>query len=132
MTFSGRIAELGDQELVFGYDEIDASGLKFTPAKIKTLTKAEWEQLSPSQELDLIKEGYLFIKWSDAESPKGAIKNRLLNLTNNTENSVQEAGIGQPAQFLLTKGGKPVFAVINGYKVDLSLSAKVLLNTYGY
>ena len=132
MTFSGRIAELGDQELVFGYDEIDASGLKFTPAKIKTLTTAEWEQLSPSQELDLIKEGYLFIKWSDAESPKGAIKNRLLNLTNNTENSVQEAGIGQPAQFLLTKGGKPVFAVINGYKVDLSLSAKVLLNTYGY
>ena len=132
MTFSGRIAELGDQELVYGYDEIDASGLKFTPAKIKTLSKDEWEKLSPSQELDLIKEGYLFVKWSDAESPKGAIKSRLLNLINNIENKVMEAGIGQAAQFLLTKDGKPVFAVINGFKVDLSLPAKVLLNTIGY
>ncbi|MEJ7694571.1 M14 family zinc carboxypeptidase [Daejeonella sp.] len=132
MSYSGRIAELGDQELVFGYDEIDASGLKFTPANIKTMTKAEWEKLTPQQELDLIKEGYLFVKWSDGPSPTGAIKNRLLNLTNNTENAVQEAGIGQNAQFLLTRDGKPVFAVVNGYKVDLSQPAKVLANTYGY
>ena len=132
MTFSGRIAELGDQELVFGYDEIDASGLKFTPAKIKTMSRAEWEKLSPQQELDLIKEGYLFVKWKDGKSPTGAIKNRLLNLTNGNETPVQVAGIGQNAQFLLTKDGKPVYAVVNGYKVDLNQPAKVLSNTYGY
>lgn len=132
MTYSGRIAELGDQELVFGYDEIDASGLKFTPAKIKTMTKAEWDRLTPQQELELIKEGYLFVKWSDGRSPAGAIRNRLLNLTNSSENPVQVAGIGQNAQFLLTKDGKPVYAVVNGYKVDLSQPAKVLVNTYGY
>jgi hypothetical protein len=132
MTFSGRISELGDQELVFGYDEIDASGLKFTPAKIKTMSRAEWEKLSPQQELDLIKEGYLFVKWTDGKSPTGAIKNRLLNLTNGHETPVQVAGIGQNAQFLLTKDGKPVYAVVNGYKVDLNQPAKVLSNTYGY
>lgn len=132
MTFSGRIAELGDQELVFGYDEIDATGLKFTPAKIKTMTRSEWDRLNPQQELDLIKEGYLFVKWSDGKSPTGAIKNRLLNLTNNSENQVQAAGIGQNAQFLLSRNGKPVYAVVNGYKVDLSQPAKVLSNTYGY
>ncbi len=132
MTFSGRIAELGDQELIFGYDEIDATGLKFTPAKIKTMTRAEWDKLNPQQELDLIKEGYLFVKWLNGKSPTGAIKNRLLNLTNNSENQVQAAGIGQNAEFLLTRDGKPVYAVINGYKVDLNQPAKVLSNTYGY
>jgi hypothetical protein len=132
MMFSGRIAELGDQELVFGYDEIDASGLKFTPAKIRTMTRGEWERLSPQQELDLIKEGYLFVKWSDGKSPTGAIKNRLLNLTNGSETLVQAAGIGQNAQFLLTRDGKPVYAIVNGYKVDLNQPAKVLSNTYGY
>ena len=132
MTYNGRIAELGDQELMFGYDEIDATGLKFTPAKIKTMTKAEWEKLNPQQELDLIRQGFLFVKWSDAKSPTGAIKNRLLNLTNSKENQVQEAGIGQNAQFLLTKEGKPVFAVVNGYKIDLGQPAQVLSNTYGY
>lgn len=132
MTYSGRIAEIGDQELVFGYDEIDGTGLKFTPAKIKSMSRAEWEKLSPNQELDLIKDGYLFVKWSDAKSPVGAIKNRLLNLTNNNESPVQEAGIGQGAHFLLTREGKPVFAVVNGYKVDLNEPANVLSNTYGY
>lgn len=132
MTYNGRIAELGDQELVFGYDEIDATGLKFTPAKIKTMRRAEWERLTPQDELDLIKQGFLFVKWSDAKSPTGAIKNRLLNLTNGKENQVQAAGIGQPAQFLLTKEGKPVIAVVNGYKVVLDEPAKVLSNTFGY
>ncbi|MHB1177305.1 MAG: M14 family zinc carboxypeptidase, partial [Daejeonella sp.] len=126
MTYSGRIEELGDQELVFGYDEIDASGLKFTPGKVKTMTKSQWGKLSPQQELDLIKEGYLFVKWSDGKSPAGAIKNRLLNLTNNSRNSIQIAGIGQSAQFLLTRDGKPIYAVVNGYKVDLSQPAKAL------
>ena len=130
--FSGRIAELGDQELIFGYDEIDAAGLKFTPAKIKTMTRAEWDKLSPQQELDLIRQGFLFVKWSDGKSPTGAIKSRLLNLTNNTEIPTQVAGIGQNAQFLLTRNSKPVFAVVNGYKVDLSQPAKVLINTIGY
>lgn len=132
MTYSGRIAELGDQELMFGYDEIDATGLKFTPARIKTMTRAEWDKLSPNQELDLIKGGYLFVKWSDSKSPVGAVKNRLLSLTNNKESPVEEAGIGQSAHFLLTRDGKPVYAVVNGYKVDLGQPAKVLSNTYGY
>lgn len=132
ISYNGRIAELGDQELVFGYDEIDASGLKFTPGKIKTMTKSEWDKLSPQQELNLIKEGYLFVRWSDGKSPTGAIESRLLNLTNNSQNSIQTAGIGQSGQFLLTRDGKPVYAVINGYKVDLDQPAKVLVNTYGY
>lgn len=132
MSYSGRIAELGDQELVFGYDDIDATGLKFTPARIKTMTKTEWDKLTPQRELDLIKEGYLFVKWSDGKSPTGAIKDRLLNLTNSNDSTVQAAGIGQNAQFLLTKDGKPVYAVVNGYKVDLSQPAKVLTNTWGY
>lgn len=132
MSYNGRIEELGDQELIFGYDEIDATSLVFTPGKIKTMTKAEWEKLSPDQELDLIKQGFLFVKWSDGKSPTGAIKSRLLNLTNNTVNTIQTAGIGQSAQFLLTRDGKPVFAVVNGYKVDLNAAAKPLVNTYGY
>lgn len=96
------------------------------------MTRAEWDKLSPNQELDLIKGGYLFVKWSDSKSPVGAVKNRLLSLTNNKESPVEEAGIGQSAHFLLTRDGKPVYAVVNGYKVDLGQPAKVLSNTYGY
>lgn len=132
MSYHGRIDELGDLELIYGYDEIDASGLTFVPGKIKTMTRAAWDKLSPQQELDLVKEGYLFVKWSDAKSPAGPVKNRLLNLTNGSQGPVQVAGTGERAHFLIAKDGKPVYAVINGYKVDLSAEAGVLPNTYGY
>jgi hypothetical protein len=91
-----------------------------------------WEALTREDELKLINEGYLFVKWSDSKSPVGPIKNRLLNLTNSTVNDSQSAGIGKPAVFLLTKGNKPIYAVINGFLIDMAKPIPVLPNTYGY
>lgn len=132
MSYHGRIDEIGDQELIYGYDEIDASGMRFVPGKVKTLSQAEWNRLSPAQELELVKQGYLFVKWSDAKSPTGPLMNRLLNLTNDNQSPVQFAGTGERAHFLVEKDGKPLYAVINGYKVDLAAEAKALPNSYGY
>ena len=132
MSYNGRIEELGDLELTYGYDEVEASSLTFAPGKVKLLKKSEWEALSPQKELELIKEGYLFVKWTDGKSPSGPLNSRLLNLTNNDFNTVRTASIGQQAQFLLTKDGAPQYAVINGYMVDLSKEAKVVPNTFGY
>jgi len=96
------------------------------------LKKSEWEALSPQKELELIKEGYLFVKWTDGKSPSGPLNSRLLNLTNNDSNTIRTASIGQQAQFLLTKDGAPQYAVINGYMVDLNKEASVVPNTFGY
>lgn len=132
MLYNGRIDELGDVELMYGYDEIDASSLTLNPGKVKLLKKREWEALSPQQEMDFLKQGYLYIKWSDGKSPTGPVRNRLLNLTNNSTVSSGSVGLGRQAQFLLTRGDKPVYAVVNGYKVDLNAKAGRLMNTYGY
>lgn len=132
MSYNGRIEELGDVELTYGYDEVEASSLAFQPGKVKLMKKSEWEGLNSRQELDLIKEGYLFVKWTDGKSPSGPLSGRLLNLTNNESNSVRSASIGQQAQFLLTKEDKPVYAVINGYMVDLNKEARAVPNSYGY
>lgn len=132
MDYSGRIEELGDVELMFGYDEIDAEGMSFIPGKIKTMTQQEWSKLSAEDELGLLKQGFLFVKWSDGRSPSGPVRGRLLNLTNGSENSIQTASIGGHAQFLIGRDGQPRFAVVNGYKVDLSGGAKVVPNVLGY
>lgn len=132
MAYNGRIEELGDVERTYGYDEIEASSLTFTPGNVKQMSKREWEALSLQQELDLIRAGYLFVKWKDAASPAGPLRSRLLNLTNKKTNNIQSASIGQQAQFLLSRDGKPVYALLNGYVLDLSKDVTTVPNVFGY
>ena len=132
MSYNGQIEELGDLELSYGHDEIEASQFSLIPGKVKSLLKSEWDKLTQEEEFQLIKEGYLFVKWLDAKSPVGPLSNRILNLTNNDIGPLKAAGIGQQAQFLLTREGKPEFAVINGYLLNLNQDMQQLPNVFGY
>ncbi len=130
VSYRGVIEELGDMEKVFGYDETDATGLSLYPGKTKIMTRQEWQSLNPVEEMALVKEGFLYIKWSDEKTPTGMLKNRLLNLTNEERNE-KETGLGEAANFLLTKNGVAVYAIINGYLVDVSKTATIP-NAWGF
>ena len=132
MSYNGQIEELGDLELSYGHDEIEASQFSLIPGKVKSILKSEWDKLTQEEEFQLIKEGYLFVKWLDAKSPVGPLSNRLLNLTNNDIGPLKAAGIGQQAQFLLTREGIPEFAVINGFVLDLNKDLQQVPNVFGY
>lgn len=131
VSYQGNIEEFGDVERVYGYEEVEARDFDYAAGKVKTLTKKAWDMLSPEAELKLIREGYLFVKWFDGKSPAGPIKNRLLNLSNKVKMTSQ-AGLNQPANFLLVKQGKPVYAVVNGFLLQLDQPARALHNTFGY
>lgn len=132
MAYNGRIEEIGDMELNYGHNEIEASQLNLVPGKVKLLLKSEWDKLTQEEEFQLVKEGYLYVKWTDAKSPDGPMSGRLLNLSNTETEPVKAAGIGQQAQFILAKDGKPEYAVINGFVLDLNKEMKQVPNVYGY
>jgi hypothetical protein len=132
MGYRGIIEEIGDMDRTYGYDEEEASSLTFAPGKIKSMKKEEWEKLKPEDELNLIKEGYLFITWTNGKLPAGPLKDRLLNLASNPSNVTGEAGIGKPANFLLNKNGQPVYAIVNGFLLDLNQKLQVVANTIAY
>ncbi len=131
--FKGSIAEIGDTQRNFGYEDQDAGGrLLYTVPKIKLMKQKAWENLKPNEELNLIKQGYLYVRFSDVKTPLGAQKNRLLNLTNQLEINNLTPQIGSDANFILTKNNVSLFAVINGFWVDLSKEVQPLPNTIGY
>jgi hypothetical protein len=130
--FRGSIDEIGDMDRQFGYDEHDAGLLRFMPAKVKVMTKKAWEALRYADELALIKEGFLFVKWSDERPASGALYGRLLNLTGNEGVAPQVPAPGQHANFLLARNNVPVFAVVNGFLLDLSKPPESIANTIGY
>jgi hypothetical protein len=120
MTYNGRVEEIGDMELNFGHQEIEASNFSLSPGKVKFLLKAEWDSLSRDAEFELLKEGYLYVKCTDNQTLTGALSGRILHLTNQDESPVQAAKIGQQAQFVLFQESKPRYAIIKGFVVDLS------------
>lgn len=132
-NYRGAIEELGDMQSNYGYSELDASSLISMPGKIITMKKAEWENLSLQSEAALLKQGYLYIRFSDQRSPVGPIPGRLLNLINGGSLSSQLIALYQYPNFVLSlPGGKPAYAIINGFLVNLSKEISLLPNTYGY
>ncbi len=132
MNYRGIIQELGDIERNFGYEEVDAASLTSAPGKIREMKSAEWEKMSLAEEKELLKQGYLFVKFTDMKSPTGPIKNRLLNLTNNGNQDPHAIALGQSANFILSAANQPVFAVVNGFLIDLTKEIGALPNVYGY
>jgi hypothetical protein len=132
ISFRGIIDETGDMDRQFGYEEMDGTSLKFTPAKVKTMRRKEWESLNAAEEISLIRQGFLFAKWTDGPSPRGMISNHLLNLINTPEEIPQDPRPGQSANFLLTRDNTPVFAVANGFLIDLAKDDQTIPNTMGY
>lgn len=130
MNYNGSLVRIAGLDSTYAYQEIDANGLNIVNGKTKLLTRTEWEKLTPEKELKLIKNGYLYVKWENESSPIGPIRDRLLNLTN--KEMFFEPVVTAPANFILVKDEKPMYAVINGFVIDLSVEAKPLINTMGY
>ena len=129
MNYIGGVAKIGGLDSTYGYREIDAEKLNYKAGKIKFIKESKWKKLTPQQELKLIKSGYLFVKWKDGSSPVGPIKNRLVNLINDDRllESTNEAN------FMLFDGNRPVYAIVNGFLVDLtSQTHAAVTNVMGY
>ncbi len=94
------------------------------------MSARKWNKLTPDKEYKLLKKGYLFIKWKDSQSPVGPIPQRILNLVRNE--LPREIQVAAPANFILTNHQKPVYAVVNGFWIDLLTTPKPITNSMGY
>jgi hypothetical protein len=132
IDFRGYIDEMGDMDRQFGYEEASADSLQFTPGKVKTMRQKEWESLTADEEMALIRQGFLFVKWSDGPSPVGPILNRRLNLINNPETITKTPAPGQAANFLLQRDSTLIYTVVNGFFIDVTKETKPYSNAIGF
>ncbi len=123
ISFRGYIDEMGDMDRQFGYEEKDAKSLRFAPGQVKPMRKAVWDSLTPVQEMELVRQGFLYVTWTDASSPEGPVKNRILSLINGIKELPVAPRPGLAANFLLTREGSPVYAIANGFLIDLDKNA---------
>lgn len=112
-----RIDDVGDLKDSYGYEELDAQELTFMPGKVYPRTLASVKLLDQEKAFELLKEGYIAVKISNAGTqPRHKLPILLLH-KNTLYGGAPTLGI--QANFFLARDGKPVYAVVNGYLVDL-------------
>lgn len=114
---SGSIVDKGDLSVFYGYEEVNAEGLEFKRGNVWKGTFPSLEAISEQKAIELLRQGYMGIIVKDEDKGKA----HGLPLLVVTEEKAFQSGhqIGKPANFFLQKDDEPVYAIINGFVIDL-------------
>ena len=115
--YKSVVQELGDLSTYYGYEEFDASGLDYVKGQVASETYT-FSQLRKLNFKALLQGGVTHIRvpsW-----PHGERLNRYPIIILANEREIPEATIDKSTSFLLSRDGKVLYAVINGFLIDLS------------
>lgn len=109
--YSGSIAEVGDLSTYFGYETIDATGLRFQPGKLSK--GANPKDLSSEDFKKLLNQGYTDLKIES--TALGTHSEFPINLVRSKSPREVTLNMGQEATFLLMDGDELKYVVVNGF-----------------
>lgn len=114
---SGSIDDLGDMQVYFAQETLDATGLEFVEGKVYETTFEDVSSLDETKAMDLLKQGYLAVKIENGESKELHPLPILVLKSVDTFPSVWTTG--SAPNFYLAKGDELKYAIVNGYLIDL-------------
>ncbi|MBZ9629285.1 M14 family metallopeptidase [Salegentibacter sp. LM13S] len=112
--YDAYIADRGDLSTFYGYEELDASGFSLVEGKIYPETFQNLAELQQENISEILQEGYAYVALE--ELPEEDFTESPINIVSE---DFEISGNLQP-HFFLQKDGKLVYAVINGFLIDLS------------
>ena len=113
----GSIEDLGDMQVFFGMETLDASGMSYSEGKVYETTFESIDQLSELKAMELLRAGYLAVKVKN--SPKNTLHQLPINVLADSETLSAGWKTGSTPNFFLLKEGELKYAIINGYLIDL-------------
>src|SRR5690606_7701294 len=112
------IVDVGDLEEVYGYNELDAEGYHFMQGKVYPKTFNSLAEISTESAMKFLRSGYCAVKLSAL--PADPSYQLPLVVFHERNPVTTRPSLGSAANFFLARNGKPIYAVINGYLIDLS------------
>ena len=117
--YSSRIIDQGDLSTYYGYETLDASGYTIKQGKVYAESFENMEDVMQLKPLELLKEGYTYMQVKNIPFNllEFSLPVHIIAKTYLLPSLQLEVGVNPT--FLLEKDGKPRYAVINGFLVDL-------------
>lgn len=114
---SSSVEDLGDMQVFFGMETLDATGMRYTEGKVYPTPFESIEQVTEAKALELLQEGYLAVKVKNTS--KNTLHQLPINILTSTGKLSQGWMTGAIPNFFLSKEGKLTYAIVNGYLIDL-------------
>jgi hypothetical protein len=114
---SGAIEDLGDMQVYFGFETLDATGLEFTEGKVFPTAFERVEDLSSDKAIELLRQGYLAVKVKSGNSRQ--LHGLPIQVLKSSEKISGGWMTGSSPNFFLSKDGVLKYVVVNGYLIDL-------------
>ncbi|MCH7407810.1 M14 family metallopeptidase [Belliella sp. DSM 111904] len=120
---NGTIDDLGDLSVFFGYEEIDAAGMKVVEGKLFPNTFEDIDSINEERIIELLRAGYFAVSVNQVptESMLHKLPVQILYQKSELSSSLE---LGSGANFFLQKDDELKYAVINGYLINLENSIK--------
>lgn len=114
---SGSVEDLGDMQIFFGFETLDATGLEYTEGKVYPTAFESIKDISEEKAVDLLRQGFLAVKVKTDEVRQ--VHGLPILVLKSTEKFTGGWTTGSVPNFFLTKDGVLKYAVVNGYLIDL-------------
>ena len=114
---SASVEDLGDMQVFFGFETLDATGLQYLEGKVFPTPFESVNELTEAKAVELLREGYLAVKVKSGEARQ--VHPLPILVLKTTEKYSSGWMTGSATNFFLAKEGKPRYAVVNGYLIDL-------------
>jgi hypothetical protein len=114
---SGLVEDVGDMQVFFGFETLDATGLQYTEGKVCPTAFESADKISEAEAMDLLRQGFLAVIVKNGE-PR-AVHGLPILVLKTTEKYASGWMTGSVPNFYLSKEGELKYAVINGYLIDL-------------
>ena len=117
--YSSRIIDQGDLSTYYGYETLNAQDFTIRQGEIYPIALINIRELKDLDSFDLLKKGYTYVRV--ANIPVGMLESTApLNILGSSYKLPDlQLKVGINPTFILEKNGKPHYAVINGFLIDL-------------
>jgi hypothetical protein len=116
-SFTGSVEDLGDMQIFFGLETLDAKELQYKEGKVYPTPFESVKELSIEKAMELLGQGYLAIQVK--KDTAKAIHGLPLVVLKSAATYSGGWTTGAAPNFFLTKDGKYKYALVNGYLIDL-------------
>ena len=114
---SGSVEDLGDMQVFFGFEELDATGMTITGGKVYEKVFENVEALDEAQALELLKQGFMAVKVKNGATKQ--LHGLPILVLKSTKTYSSGWMTGSTPNFFLSKDGALKYAIVNGYLIDL-------------
>jgi hypothetical protein len=115
---TGSIDDLGDMQVYFGFETLDATGLEYTDGKVFPEVFEDLAKINSEKAMELLKKGYLAVKIKNG-TPRQT-HSLPIQVLKSSDNISGGWRTGSSPNFFLSKDGVLKYAVVNGYLIDLT------------